>query len=229
MKAFVIFSAWLEMPSTRLSRPSAARFTIDTGTSVIWTSNSMSFFKKRRIVGAFNHGSMAVVLPAAIGAQFQFPDRKIWGIVGDGAFNMTLQDFSTAVEYGLPTKLIVLNNAQLGFVKIEMEEAGIAPNLEALQVNNFNFAEFAKLVGGDGVRVEEAKDVESALQRAKAATKPFIVDAIVNSGELSMPPRIGWSEVKGFGISKAKEVVQALRGDRRQWDNIKKEIEGYFD
>ena len=206
-----------------------AIFAIDTGTSAIWASNYMSFYKKRRIIGSFSHGSMAVGLPAAIGAQLQFPDREVWALIGDGAFNMTLHDFSTAVEYNLPIKFIVFNNAQLGFVKIEMEEAGLAPNLDALTVNNFNFAEYAKLVGGDGIRVTHSKDVESAIEKAKQSTKPFIIDAIVNSGELSMPPHIGFNEARGFGFSKAKEIFEAIQGDKKQWDNVKKEIEGFFD
>ncbi|MBN2638166.1 MAG: hypothetical protein JXR65_03645 [Bacteroidales bacterium] len=206
-----------------------AIFTIDTGTSAIWASNYMSFYKNRRIIGSFNHGSMAVGLPASIGAQLQFPDREVWALIGDGAFNMTLHDFSTAVEYNLPIKFIVFNNSQLGFVKIEMEEAGLAPNLDALTVKNFNFAEYAKLLGGDGIRVEHSKDVESAIKMAKQSKKPFIIDAIVNSGELSMPPHIGFNEARGFGISKAKEIFEAIQGDKKQWDNVKKEIEGLFD
>ncbi|MBN2615503.1 MAG: hypothetical protein JXR71_07385 [Bacteroidales bacterium] len=206
-----------------------ALFVIDTGTSAIWASNYMSFYKKRRILGSFNHGSMAVGLPAAIGAQFQFPEREVWALIGDGAFNMTLHDFSTAVEYNLPIKFIVFNNSQLGFVKIEMEEVGLAPNLDALTVKNFNFADYAKLLGGDGIRVEHSKDVETAIQMAKQSQKPFIIDAVVNSGELSLPPRIGLKEATGFGISKAKEIFEALQGDKNQWDNVKKEIEGYFD
>ena len=189
----------------------------------------MNFHSERRIIGSFNHGSMAVGLPAAIGAQLQFPKREVWGLIGDGAFNMSLHDFSTAVKYNLPLKIIVFNNSQLGFVKIEMEEAGLAPNLEALEVNNFDFAAYAKLCGGDGIRVEHAKDIESAINLAKKATKPFIIDAIVTNAELSLPPKIGFEEAKGFGISKVKEIFRALNGDKGQWENIKKEVETYFD
>jgi len=206
-----------------------AIFSIDTGTSAIWASNFMSFYKDRRIIGSFNHGSMAVGLPAAMGAQFQFPQREVWALVGDGAFNMSLHDFSTFVENKLPVKFIVFNNSQLGFVKIEMEEVGLAPNLEALKVTNFNFAEYAKLLGGDGIRVTHSKDVEEALQMAKNSNKPFIIDAIVNSGELSLPPNIEFKQAKGFGLSKAKEIIQAIKGDPLQWDNLKKEMEAFFD
>ena len=206
-----------------------ALFAIDTGTSAIWSTNFMNFHSGRRIIGSFNHGSMAVGLPAAIGAQLQFPDREVWALVGDGAFNMSLQDLSTAVEYALPIKIVVLNNKELGFVKIEMEEAGMAPNYDALHVENFDFAQFARNIGADGEEVHHSKDIIPALERAQQATKPYVVNAHTAPGELSLPPHIEFKQAKNFGLSKLKEVYQAFKGDKRQWDNVKSEIQDYFD
>lgn len=206
-----------------------ALFVIDTGTSAIWSTNFMNFHSDRRIIGSFNHGSMAVGLPAAIGAQLQFPEREVWALVGDGAFNMSLQDFSTAVEYNLPIKIVVLNNRELGFVKIEMEEAGMVPNYDALEVKNFDFVNFAKNIGGEGEEVREVKHIIPALEKAQKSKKPFIINAHVTPGELSLPPKIDVHQAKNFGSSKIKEVVKAINGDKRQWDNIKNEIEAFFD
>lgn len=204
-------------------------FVIDTGTSAIWSSNFMNFHSQRRIIGSFNHGSMAVGLPAAIGAQLQFPEREVWALVGDGAFNMSLHDFSTAVEYELPVKIIVLNNSELGFVKIEMEEAGLAPNYDAIAVKNFDFAAYAKLVGGDGVNVTENEDIIPAIEQAQKSKKPFILNAHVTGGELSLPPHIDFVQAKNFGISKMKELLKAAKGDKAQWENIKNEVRAYLD
>lgn len=206
-----------------------AIFIIDTGTAAIWTTNFMDFHSDRRIIGSFNLGSMAVGLPAAIGAQLQFPDREVWAIVGDGAFNMSLHDFSTAVEYELPIKILVLNNSELGFVKIEMEEAGFAPNFDALELKNIAFSDYANLCQGEGIKVTKAKEALSAIRKAKEAHKPVVIDAFVNPGELSLPPKIGIEESWGFGSSKVKEIIQAVGGDKRQWENIKNEIQSYFD
>lgn len=206
-----------------------AIFTIDTGTSAIWASNQMSFHSERRILGSFSHGSMAVGLPAAIGAQLQHPEREVWAMVGDGAFNMALHDFSTAVEYNLPLKVIVFNNSELGFVKIEMEEAGLAPNYDALEVKNFDFAEYARLCGGEGIKLTKAGEIVSAIEQAKNSRKPFIIDAVVTSGELSLPPKIDVEEAKNFGVSKVREILKGLKGDKKQLENIKKEIEAWFD
>jgi thiamine pyrophosphate-dependent acetolactate synthase large subunit-like protein len=206
-----------------------AIFTIDTGTSAIWSSNYMSFHGDRRIIGSFNHGSMAVGLPAAIGAQLQHPNREVWALVGDGAFNMSMHEFRTAVKLNLPIKILIFNNEQLGFVKIEMEEAGLAPNLDALEVDNIDFATYAKLCGADGITVRRADEIEDAILAAKQSEKPFIINAIVNSGELALPPKIRFEDAKNFGVSKIKELWRAVKGDKKQWENIKKEVESYFD
>ncbi|MDZ7778176.1 MAG: thiamine pyrophosphate-dependent enzyme [Bacteroidales bacterium] len=206
-----------------------AIFVIDTGTSAIWSTNFMNFHSDRRILGSFNHGSMAVGLPAAIGAQLQFPEREVWALVGDGAFNMALHDFSTAIEYDLPIKIVVMNNKELGFVKLEMEEAGLAPNYDALEIKNFDFVNFAKNMGGDGEDVREVKNIIPAIEKAQKSKKPFIINAHVTPGELSLPPHIEFEQVKNFGLSKVKELYQAMKGDKRQWDNVKNEIEAFFD
>jgi len=206
-----------------------AIFVIDTGTSAIWSTNFMNFHSDRRIIGSFNHGSMAVGLPAAIGAQLQFPNREVWAIVGDGAFNMSLHEFSTAVEYNLPIKVVVLNNSELAFVKIEMEEAGLAPNYKALEVKNFDFSAYAKICGGDGINVKQEAEITSSIRQARDAEKPFLVNAFVTAGELSLPPKIGVDQIKGFGLAKAKEFLKYLKGDQTQWENLKNEINAYFD
>ncbi len=206
-----------------------AIFTIETGTSAIWAVRNISFHGERRILGSFNHGSMGVGLPSAIGAQALYPQREVWALVGDGSFTMGMQDFLTAVEQQWPIKVIVFNNGELGFVKLEMEEAGLAPQYGALKQFNPNFADYAKLCGGEGVRVEHAKDIDAAIARAKSSKKPFIIDAVVSGGELSFPPHISLKQVLGFGRSKVHEAALAASGNTEQWKNLSEEIETAID
>ena len=77
--------------------------------------------------------------------------------------------------------------------------------------------------------IAHADDVESAVLQAKAATAPFVIDAVVSDGELSLPPKIQAEQVVGFAESKAKQVFMALSGDHEQWENIKEELATYFD
>lgn len=201
-----------------------ACFTVDVGESTIWAAHHLDLHSDRRMVGSFNHGSMSVGFPAAMGIKSVYPDRQVWAIVGDGAFGMCMNDFITAVRYDWPVKILVYNNSQLGFVKIEMEEAGLAMADKSLKLQNPNFAEYAKLCGGDGVRVENAEDIPAAIQKAIDSDKPFIIDAVTNPGELSLPPGISLEQAWGFGKSKVKEVLLSAKGDSEQKQNLMGEI-----
>ncbi|MCZ4320032.1 thiamine pyrophosphate-binding protein [Aequorivita viscosa] len=207
---------------------SDACFTVDVGESAIWVAHHLTLHGKRRLLGSFNHGSMAVGFPAAMGIQSVNPGRQVWAIVGDGAFGMCMNDFITAVRYNWPVNILVYNNSELGFVKIEMEEAGYAMADEALSLQNPNFADYAKLCGGDGIRVEHATDIEKAIEMAIASPKPFIIDAVTNPGELSLPPNITLEEAWGFGKSKVKEILLSVKGDESQKKNLMDEIKGFF-
>ena len=207
---------------------SDAIFTIETGESAIWAAHHMQFKGNRRILGSFNHGSMAVGFPAALGAKAAFPQKEVWAMVGDGAFVMCMQDFITAVRYNWPLKVLIFNNSELSFVKMEMEEAGYAKNTDALKLTNPDFVEYAKSCGGDGIKVTEASQIENAFKLALLSDKPFIIDAVVSPGALSLPPTITFEEAWGFGVSKIKEGVLAAKGDHSQWKNIYQEIKSYF-
>lgn len=206
-----------------------AIFALETGESAIWAARYVIFNGERRIMGSFNHGSMAVGLPACLGAQAAFPGRQVWGLVGDGAFVMSMQDLVTAVRYRLPIKLLIFNNQELGFVKMEMEEAGLAKSEEALHLQNPDFVAYAKACGADGIRVEEAKDIPMAIAKAIASPLPFIIDAVVSPGVLSLPPHITLNEAYGFTKSKVKEAILSMHGNQSQWENIKSEIKAYFE
>lgn len=206
-----------------------ACFTVDVGESAIWVAHYLTMKGNRRLLGSFNHGSMAVGFPAAMGIQSLNSKQQVWAIVGDGAFGMCMNDFITAVRYNWPVKILVYNNSQLGFVKIEEEEAGYAFTDNALKLTNPNFAEYAKLCGGDGIRVEHAADIPKAIKMAIDSNKPFIIDAVTNPGELSLPPHISLEEAWGFGKSKVKEILLAVKGEKSQKKNLINEIKGLFD
>ncbi|OYP32975.1 thiamine pyrophosphate-dependent enzyme [Rhodopirellula sp. MGV] len=206
-----------------------AIFVVDTGTATVWAARHVSFHSDRRMIGSFNHGSMAVGVPGALGAQMLFPDREVWAIVGDGAFTMAMQDWLTIVSHQLPVKLLVLHNNSLAFVKLEMEVAGIVPEDDVLGVDVPDLAAYSRWCGGDGIRVEHACDIEAAIQQAKAADGPFVIDAVVSSGELMMPPKIGMDQVTGMAASKIKQTMMAISGDQKQWDMMTEELTSYFD
>lgn len=193
-----------------------AIFTTDVGTPTVWAARYVDMKTGRRLIGSFNHGSMASAMPQAIGAQFAYPDRQVISLSGDGGFAMLMGDVLTIFQYDLPVKLIVYNNSSLGFVAMEMKVIGMPPF--GTDLKNPNFAKMAEAIGIKGIRVEESEDVEAAIAAALAHPGPVLVDVVVNQAELSMPPKIEFEQAKGFGIYMLK---QTLLGDGKEvWDTI---------
>ena len=201
-----------------------AFFGVDVGECTVWVARHLRMKGGRRMAGSFNHGSLGAGLPIALGAAALNPSRQVWAICGDGGFGMSMNDFVTAVRYDWPLKVIVFNNSELGFVKMEMEVSGLPIFPDATNLVNPNFAEYAKACGGDGVRVEHASDIVAAVDQALASPKPFIIDAIVSPGELTMPPKIKLEQAWGFGISKVKEGILGLQGEHEVWEGWRDEF-----
>ncbi|MEM9257634.1 MAG: thiamine pyrophosphate-dependent enzyme [Pseudomonadota bacterium] len=205
-----------------------ALFAVDVGECTIWTARNMSMDGGRRMVGGFNHGSLGPGLPTALGAAALYPGRQIWALCGDGGFGMSMNDFVTAVRYNWPIKVVVFNNSELGFVAMEMQVSGLVKSTEATGLTNPDFAAYAEACGGEGVRVERVEEIEPAIAAAIASDKPFIIDAIVSSGELAMPPHVELDEVWGFGVSKVKEGILGLKGDHRIWKEWRDQFKSVF-
>ena len=193
-----------------------AIFTADVGTPTVWAARYVDMKKGRKLIGSFNHGSMASAMPQAIGAQVSFPERQVISLSGDGGFAMLMGDILTIYQYDLPVKIIVYNNSSLGFVAMEMKVIGMPPF--GTDLKNPDFAKMAQAIGIRGIRVEEAEGVEAAIAAALAHPGPVLVDVVVNQAELSMPPKIDFEQAKGFGIYMLK---QTLNGDGKEvWDTI---------
>lgn len=201
-----------------------AIFVPDGGSATVWMVRYMRMNGQRRMLGSFNHGSIAVGFGMAMGASAANPQRQVWDLTGDGAFGMAPQDLITARRFGWPVKVVVLNNQQYAFVKMEMEVAGLPVNPAATDVVNMDFVKYANACGVEAVRVERAQDLGPALDRAIAAEGPFLIDVVVTPALLTMPPRITLDESAGFALSKVREGLLGLEGDHAQFDNWMEEF-----
>ncbi|MFI5031944.1 MAG: ubiquinone-dependent pyruvate dehydrogenase, partial [Reyranellales bacterium] len=143
-----------------------AVFTCDVGTPCVWTARYLRMNGKRRLVGSFNHGSMANGMLQAIGAQASHPGRQVISMSGDGGFTMMMGDFITLTQMGLPMKVIVLNNGTLGFVELEMKASGFLDT--AVSLKNPNFATMAEAMGIKAIRVEDPQKLEAAVREVLA-------------------------------------------------------------
>lgn len=189
---------------------SDAIFTCDVGTPTVWAARFLEMNGKRRLIGSFNHGSMANALAQAIGAKAYAPDKQVIAICGDGGFSMLMGDFISLKQLNLPIKVVIINNGTLGFVELEMKASGILDDGTGLQ--NPDFAAMAKAMGVEGIRVEKPNDLDSAVDKFLNTKGPVLLDVVTNRMELIMPPNVTLSQMKGFSLYLAKAIL-SQRGD----------------
>ncbi|WP_183563633.1 thiamine pyrophosphate-dependent enzyme [Mucilaginibacter sp. SP1R1] len=182
-----------------------AIFTVDTGMSCVWGSRYINATGKRKMIGSFNHGSMANAMPQAIGAALARPGQQVIALCGDGGLSMLLGDLATIVQYKLPIKIIVFNNRSLGMVKLEMEVAGL-PDWQT-DMYNPDFALVAQAMGIKGFNVTEPYNVQQAITEALAFEGPALVNVFTDPNALAMPPKIEFEQVKGMAVSMTKLML----------------------
>ena len=189
---------------------SDAVFTCDVGFPTLWAARYLKMNGKRRLLGSFNHGSMANAMPQALGAQVSHPGRQVISLSGDGGFSMLMGDLLTIRQRKLPVKIVVYNNGALGFVEIEMKAAGLVDFGTTL--DNPDFAQMARAIGIHGVRVEDPGELAGAVRGALAHDGPALLDVVVNRQELAMPPTIELEQARGFTLYMMHAVLSG-RGD----------------
>jgi pyruvate dehydrogenase (quinone) len=182
-----------------------AVFTVDVGTPCIWAARYLHMNGARRLVGSFNHGSMANALPHAIGAQASHPGRQVIALSGDGGLAMLLGELITLRQQHLPVKIVVFNNGALSFVELEMKAAGIVTY--GTDLDNPDFAGIAQASGLLARRVEKASELEGALTEAFAHEGPALIDVHTARYELSLPPKLSYGEIKGFTLYATRTIL----------------------
>lgn len=182
-----------------------AIFTVDTGMCCVWGARYLEGTGKREMLGSFSHGSMANAMPMAIGAALSRPKQQVVALCGDGGLSMMLGDLATIVQYKLPVKLVVFDNRTLGMVRLEMQVAGL-PDWQT-DMYNPSFAVIAEAMGIKGFTVNDPDKVEETLRTAFALEGPALVNIRTNPNSLAMPPKIEFSQMKGFATSMAKLIM----------------------
>jgi pyruvate dehydrogenase (quinone) len=165
----------------------------------------------RRLIGSFNHGSMANALPQAIGAQASQPGRQVITLSGDGGLAMLLGELITLRQQQLRVKVVVFNNGALSFVELEMKAAGIVTY--GTDLDNPDFAGIARAAGLFGARVDKAGELEDALRAAFGHDGPALVDVSTDRYELALPPKLTYGQIKGFTLYATRTVLSGAGGE----------------
>ena len=187
-----------------------AIFTCDVGTPTVWAARYIAMNGKRRLLGSFNHGSMANAMPQAIGAQAIDPKRQVIAMCGDGGFSMLMGDILTIRQHKLPVKMVVYNNRSLGFVAIEMKAGGYIS--DSTDLENPDFAAIAKAMGIKSIRIDDPKELDAAVEELLNCEGPALLDVSTAKQELSMPPKISMTHAKGFGLYMLRAIING-KGD----------------
>ena len=134
--------------------------------------------------------SIGYGLPGAMGIAMAFPDRKVFGLTGDGGFNMMIGELETARRLKLDLTVIVVNNAASGYVKA-LQHLMYGPDAyQSSDLAETNYAKAADALGCTGIRVERAEQMGPALERAKGLKGPVVIDVIVTRDPAKMLPGV---------------------------------------
>jgi pyruvate dehydrogenase (quinone) len=187
-----------------------AIFSCDVGTPTIWAARYLTMNGKRRLLGSFNHGSMANALPQAIGAQVSYPGRQVVALSGDGGLAMLMGDLLSLRQLKAPVKVVVFKNNSLAFVELEMKAAGLVDF--GTDLENPNFAKMAEAAGLLGLTAKTSDQVRPMIAALLEHDGPALLEVPISRQELSMPPNITVEQAKGFGLFALRAVLSG-RGD----------------
>jgi acetolactate synthase I/II/III large subunit len=159
----------------------------EVGQHQMWTAQYYKFNRPRSLITSGGLGTMGYGLPAALGAQAAYPDRLVVDIAGDGSIQMNMQELTTAVNYGLPVKVIVLNNGYLGMVRQWQDLFYDKRYAQTDLSNNPDFVKVAQAYGATGICIKDKADLESGLKKALETPGPVLVDVRVAPEENVFP------------------------------------------
>ncbi|MGH9374996.1 MAG: biosynthetic-type acetolactate synthase large subunit [Terriglobia bacterium] len=160
---------------------------VDVGQHQMWAAQFYDFYQPRTWLSSSGLGAMGYGFPAAVGAQMAFPDRQVVALVGDGGFQMTLNDLATVAQYRVPVKIVILNNRSLGMVR-QWQEIFFEKRYCDIDLNfSPDFAKLAESYGIRGWRVEHRHEVSGAVREMLSDREPCLIDFWVDPAENVYP------------------------------------------
>ncbi|GAB2548016.1 acetolactate synthase large subunit [Nocardia heshunensis] len=185
------------------------------GQHQMWAAQFVKYEKPRTWLNSGGLGTMGYAVPAAMGAKMGMPDREVWAIDGDGCFQMTNQELATCAVEGVPIKVALINNGNLGMVRqwqtLFYEKRYSNTDLGTHTLRIPDFVKLAEALGCHGIRVEKEEDVEAAIREAQSINdRPVVIDFIVGKDAQVWP-------MVAAGTS--NDEIMAARGIRPLFDD----------
>ncbi|WP_337603102.1 thiamine pyrophosphate-binding protein, partial [Phascolarctobacterium succinatutens] len=172
-------------------------YVTDVGQNQMWAAQHLVVDKPRHHLTSGGCGTMGFGLPGALGAAFAEPDKQVVHICGDGGFKMTGMELYTAAREGKKLISIVINNSCLGMVR-QWQQLFYNEHYSNTLLTEFDFIGFAHSCGAGGRRAATCKEFQEALKAAREADKPFLIEVIVEQGDLVEPMVAAGAAVDDF-------------------------------
>jgi acetolactate synthase I/II/III large subunit len=189
------------------------------GQHQMWAAQFIGYEKPRTWINSGGLGTMGFAVPAAMGAKVGLPDAQVWAIDGDGCFQMTNQELATCAIEGIPVKIAIINNGNLGMVRqwqtLFYNERYSNTNLgdRKTELRGTRIPDFVKLAeayGCIGLRCERQEDVDAVIEQAMAINdQPVVIDFIVHKDAMVWP-------MVAAGTS--NDAISYARGIAPQWE-----------
>ncbi len=161
--------------------------TTEVGQNQMWAAQFLAYHEPRTLITSGGLGTMGYGLPAAIGAQFAYPDKKVICVAGDGSIQMNIQELMTAVANKLPIKILILNNSYLGMVR-QWQEFFYEKNYSHTDMlEQPDFVKLAEAYGAEGYRIKTEEDLEKLLPQALNSPQAAVIDVIIEREENVYP------------------------------------------
>lgn len=157
--------------------------TTEVGQHQLWCAKGYKFNRPGQFITSGGLGTMGFGFPAAIGASIAQQRAPVICVTGDGSLQMNIQELATCAEYGLPVKILVLNNGYLGMVR-QLQEKMCEKRYAQTRIQNPDFVGLAKAYGIDALRVEKIEEIPAALEKCFASNAPFLIDFIIEPMEV---------------------------------------------
>ncbi|GGH52582.1 acetolactate synthase [Dyadobacter endophyticus] len=158
----------------------------DVGQHQMMTARYYQFKKPSSFITSGGLGTMGYALPASFGAKVGAPDREVVAIIGDGCFQMTIQELGTIAQSGLPVKIIILNNNFLGMVR-QWQQLFHQKRYSFVELQNPDFITIARGFGIDGHTCGAREDLNASLDKMLASDKPYLLEVLVEKEENVFP------------------------------------------
>lgn len=188
---------WMMKTMSKKMAAQAPIYVSDVGQNQMWAAQHLEIDQPRHHITSGGCGTMGFGLPAALGAAFGCPDSPVVHICGDGGFKMTGMELFTACREGKKLISLVINNSALGMVR-QWQHLFYDKRYSATILSEFDFIGFAASCGAKGVQVRTCEEFVAALEEAQASDKPFLIEALIEQGDMVEPMVAAGAAVDDF-------------------------------